>query len=346
MRRFSVLAAVSVAAAMALLPGCSSGTAVPQKPPTLSSHMRSLASFIATSRSPLGLHADNLNAGHQLKSFYTCPATISIEYFSDYKNNIINVFAGKFEGQIPCGKITDVTNPQGLYVNASTHDLYVANTGGHNVLVFHRGETVASNSYTDPTNQFPYDVTMARDGTVIASNVFQTGGPEAGSISTWVGGPNGGAFVGNFPMTNDSVGLWITVDKHGTVYYNDIDLTSGIGALWSLTCPSGACGNQTQVAGVSFSAPGGLAIDRTNDLLANDAQPGTADTFELPNPKPKTFPIASGSLDLAIDMLNRHWFALDSQNSNAAEYLYPSGVLVGTVSCGTNCIASGIAVDP
>jgi len=292
------------------------------------------------------MHSENQHAPVQEQSYDVCPVAVPVEYLSDYKNNVIYIFAGKFEGQTPCGKITDVTNPQGLYVQDTTHDLYVANTGAGNVLVFHRGQSIAYNSYKDPTSQFPYDVTVSNDGTVIASKVFQQGGPEAGSLSTWIGGPNGGTFVGNYPMTNDSVGLWVTVDKHGTVYYNDLDLTSGIGALWSLKCPAGACGTQSQVAGVSFNAPGGLGINRTNDLLANDAQPGTAETFELPNPHPKTFPIDNGSLDLAIDRSNRHWFALNSQDSDAAEYSYPSGALVGRVSCEAGCVASGIGVDP
>jgi hypothetical protein len=345
--RASILIKDVIAAAIAItIAGCSTGPIVGQtfqNANQSSSHSR----VVNVRRSPAGMHRDNTHAAVQPISFYTCPAAISVEYFSDYKNNVINVFAGKFDGQTPCGKITaGVTNPQGLYVQDSTHDLYVANTGRGNVLVFHRGQNIAYDTYHDPTGQFPYDVTVSNDGTIIASNVFQQGGPNTGSLSTWTAGPNGGTFVGNFPMTNDSEGLWVSVDTHGTVYYNDIDRTSGIGALWSLTCPSGACGTQTQVAGVSFSQPGGLGIDRTNDLLANNAQPGTAETFELPNPNPKTFPIDNGSLDLAIDTSNRHWFALDSLNSDAAEYSYPSGALIGRVQCVPGCVASGIAVDP
>jgi hypothetical protein len=320
--------ALFAASAITFIAGCSSGPMVaPEK--------------FDSARS-LGMHRWNSSIALHFKSKYTCPATGAIEYFSDYKNNVINVFAGKFAGQSPCGMITAVSNPQGLFVDASTHDLYVANTGKRNVVVFHRGQLTPYNTYADPTLPFTYEVALAKDGTVIASNVL---GPYGGSLSTWIGGPNGGTFVGTFPMTNVKYGYYVVVNHNDLVYYNDLDLTSGRGALWSLRCPHGACGIQTRIAGVSFNEAGGLAISRTNDLLADDAQPGFAETFELPNPNPKTFPIDSGSLDMAIDTSNRHWFALDSQNSDAAEYLYPSGAFVGRVQCAPGCIASGIAVD-
>ncbi len=341
MRRQTYIQTLSAAVAISLITGCSFGLPIAQR----TSAATESEQFFGQRQSldgRLGMHRWNAGIAQQPTLRYACPATGALEYFSDYKNNVINVFAGNFAGQSPCGIITGLTNPQGLFVERSTHDLYVANTGRGNVLVFHRGRTAPFNTYADPSIPFPYDVTKATDGTVVASNIM---GPYGGSLSTWVGGPKGGTFVGNFPMTNVKVGLWVTVKIDGTVYYNDIDRSSGVGALWFLKSPKGVCGTQSQAERVSFNAPGGLAISRSNDLLANEAQPGLGEIFELPYPYPKTFPIAAGSLDLAIDKSNRHWFALDSQNSDAAEYHYPSGVLMGTVQCAPGCVASGLAVD-
>jgi len=296
--------------------------------------------------SPFGLL--NINRyGHQLKSFYACPAMGPIKYLSDSSHPYIFVYAGKFAGQTWCGLImsASLNEPGGLYVKTTTHDLYVANWGFNKILVFHRGQTEPYNVYTDPTLQNPIGVTTANDGTVIASNAYQPNHTENGSISTWIEGPNGGTFVGNFSMTNDSEGYFVTVQKNGKVYYDDVDL-SGSGALWSLSCPAGHCGIQTQVAGVSLKIPRGLASDGAEDLIVIDTEPGRAETFELPNPNPVIFPLAGFPDGVAINELDHHLFVADSFNQVGAEYLYPSGVLVGTVQCGTACVPFGIAVDP
>jgi DNA-binding beta-propeller fold protein YncE len=104
---------------------------------------------------------------------------------------VITVYAGNLAGQPPCARITSGVNyPFGLHVDAATHDLYVANSGDSNILVFHRGQTVPYNSYFDHTgNQMPIDVTLMNDGTLIASNLGQLTGPELGSISTWIADP-------------------------------------------------------------------------------------------------------------------------------------------------------------
>jgi hypothetical protein len=289
-------------------------------------------------------------AGH-----YSCPATGPIEYVSDSYDSTVYVFAGKFSNQAPCGQITSGLNfPQCMYVDARSHDLYVANLNTGNILVFHRGQPTAYNTYTDPTGQVPFDVTLASDGTVIASNYYSQGGSGSaveGSISTWVAGPNGGTFVRNYPMMNDSYGQFVTVDKSGKVYYSDLDALTDTGALWSLQCPAGVCGAQTRVAGVSFWFPGGMAFNETGDLVAVDTHIGrtgnAVDTFELPNPSPSTFPLVTGwPTEMAIDRHDHHVFVADQDHSDAAEYLYPSGTLVGTVQINSQGRAIGVAIDP
>lgn len=277
---------------------------------------------------------------------YSCPATGTTEYVSDYFQNVIEVFHGNFHNQAPCGQITSgLSLPWGMYVDASTHDLYVANTGGGNVLVFHKGQTTPYNTYTDPTPQtFPVDVTLASDGTVLASNLGAK--IDAGSISTWVGGPSGGTFVGNFLMTNEATGGFIAVQNGMTVFYNDQDSNTGHGALWSMSCPAGVCGAQTQVA-ASFKFPGGMVFDSTGDLLLQDPVARRADIFELPNKKPAMFKTLVGrSPDgLGIDERQHHWFTGD-WSSEASEYSYPSGAYIGSVRGPKSGNLRGIAVDP
>jgi len=333
MRFLIPLEMLGAAVAIAFLAGCSGGSAIAPKPVL----PQGGDSFFST------------RIGQHYVSHYSCPATGPIKYVSENANNVVDVFVGKFAGQAPCGQITSgLLSPWGLYVKANTHDLYVANEGGSDILVFHRGQMAPYNTYTDPTLQYPTDVTVAKDGTVIASNIM--GYPESsGSLSTWIGGPNGGKFVGNFPMTNSFRGGYVTVQKNGTVFFDDIDLSTNDVALWSVSCPSGACGAQTKVAALSHDTPGGLGSDATDDLIVIESSlknHGIADTFELPNPKPKTFPLQGTTWGMAINDLDNHLFVTDVKDDGAAEYLYPSGTFVGFVQTGQHGYPFGIAVDP
>jgi hypothetical protein len=332
MRVLKPFHAICAAAGIVVLAACSSGSAIAPRLASPTAHERTF----------------NNQTSHDLASFYSCPVSGTFEYVSDEISSAIYVFAGKFAGQSPCGIITSgVVNPEGLFVLPSTHDLYVANAGAFNVIVFHRGGTTPYNTYTDPgPAQYTFDVTVAADGTVLATNNYSPGSAEKGSISTWIGGPHGGTFVGNYPMTNDPFGYWITVKQNGTVYYNDVERNSTVGFLWKLRCPTGVCGTQTKLAGVSFNSPGGMTHDNMDDLLVTDAQPGSADTFELPNPTPSTFPLAGVPLGMALSKSNRHWFVADYNNNDASEYLYPSGALVGTVHGITGGAMWGVAIDP
>jgi hypothetical protein len=169
---------------------------------------------IPVALSPRAFLKVNVSSGRHFTSYDTCPATGTIEYLSDYSNNVVNIYFGKFAGQAPCGQIASLSHPQGMFVKGSTHDLYVANTGANDVVVFHRHAKTPYKTYTDPGVQNPDDVTVARDGTVIAANIFQPMGHEQGSISTW---HSDGTFVGNFPMPNSFEGLYVTVQKNGTL---------------------------------------------------------------------------------------------------------------------------------
>ena len=311
----AIFRALCAAAALAALTGCVNGSSIAPKPASAQSGT----------------------------------SAVGIKYLSDGADNVIDVFAGKFAGQAPCGQITSGLNaPFGLFVKASTHDLYVANTLGMNVLVFHRGRTTPYNSYIDPSGQFPCDVAVARDGTLLVSNENNVDNSEHGSISTWIGGPGGGTFVGNFPMSNDIGGAFITVKKNGTVYFDDYDQSTNGGAIWSTSCPAGACGAQTEVFETSLATLQGLGSDSTGDLLVNESSPNqsSALTFELPNKFPSSFPLPEDVFGMAINEDDHHWFVADNDDKVAAEFTYPGGKLVGTVPCGSGCIAIGVAVDP
>lgn len=278
-------------------------------------------------------------------SFFNCPFKGAIEYVSDPFNNVIYVYNGKFAGQQPCGQIASaqLISPRGLFVDATTHDLYVANWGGFNILVFHKARSTPYNTYTDPTDQDPSDIVVSADGVVIASNEEAANGIERGSISTWVGGPSGGTFVGNFPMPNDDFGLFLALRDSGTVYFNDVDSKSGIGALWKVKCPAGVCAVQTRLTGVSFKNPGGMEFDSAGNLLVNDWTASEVDTFHVPNPNPSTQRLPCCPYGMALDELHHRYFY--TSVTYAAEYKYPGFTLTGKVKPHSGAMF-GVAVDP
>jgi DNA-binding beta-propeller fold protein YncE len=346
MRFFSSYRLLTAATVFVLLVGCSGNSATSPTPTSLQAGAHSLFRGVPGLTDPAGQPNYYNRPSRNLVGRYSCPATGPIEYMSDFYSSVVYVYSGRFVHQGPCGIIPQGVffYPEALYVQPSTHDLYVANSGGFNILVFHRGQITPYNTYTDPTGQYPNDVAVASDGTVIASNYVQRG-PNYGSLSTWIGGPNGGTFVGNFPM-GDPLGLgeYITVDKKNTIYFNE----SRTGTeFWSVSCPAGACGTQTQIAGIQIQSPGGLAIDETGDLLTIDTNRRRADTFELPNPSPKHFHVDGFPNAMAISGHDNYLFVADPKNNDAAEYSYPRGILIGTVP-GTSGGGqpAGIAIDP
>ncbi len=288
-------------------------------------------------------------------SFYKCPDHGALKYVADYNNGNVNIFTGPFAGQAPCGRIgSGLSLPWGLYVDRATHDLYVANVGRHNIVVFHRGARTPYATYVDPTGQDPTDVVLTSDGTVVANNFTDEALTEGPSLSTWHASSSGGGFVGNFPLAGGGIGQFITAAPDGTIYFDKFNqglshghVGSSIGSLWSVSCPSGACGAQTRI-GPRFSlvGPGGLAFGTDGDLRIGEGGVASVDTVELPNFPPRRLSAMGYPTAIAVNEFDHHVFVADGEFNQAEEYDYPSGKLVGIVAGNPGGGTFGIAVDP
>jgi hypothetical protein len=256
-------------------------------------------------------------------------------------NDVIDIYAGNFNGQAPCGMITSANTlgaPQGLFVNGSTHDLYVADTGNYEIEVFHRGQTTWYKAYADLTNglQFPVDVTVAADNTVIATNIMNSTN-TFGSISTW--NKTTGALIGNFPNASNDNDYFLTVQKNGTVYFDD-----NSGNVYYGSCPHGACGTFNPT-GATVAFPGGIRSADSEDLVVQDAELGIETTYE-------TFPTGSACylespnpLMFDINKTQKHYFYTD--NFGATEVKFPNCTyVIGTIAKNPGGMFEGIAVDP
>jgi hypothetical protein len=339
----SLCQSLCAAVAVALLAGCSTGTSIAPRPEVPLGHAHKLMPLMSAVAGPLDMLKVHPGMGRShFKSFNSCPATGQIEYISDYSNDVVDIYAGNFNGQAPCGMITSANTlgaPQGLFVNGSTHDLYVADSGNYEIEVFHRGQTTWYKAYVDLSNglQEPVDVTVAADNTVIATNIvgFTSG---IGSISTW--NKTTGTLIGNFPNPGSYLNYFLTVQKNGTVYFDD-----NSGKVYSGSCPLGACGTFTPT-GATVDFPGGIRSADGEDLVVQDQTQNIETTYEtFPNGN-ACYLESSYAVGFDINKSQKHYFFTDAY-SGAIEVKYPSCTyVIGTVAGNPGGTAEGVAVDP
>jgi len=319
MRIPTPIQALSAAAALALLAGCSSGSAIAPTMSTPQGHVHSMGhgSSVLNPAGMLKLSQHPIIQSHRA-SFDSCPATGPIEYVSDASNGAVDIFAGKnfTGGETPCGLISGLSEPQGLAV--SKHELYVANTTGLDVLRFPRGSTSPDMTYVDSScsGEYPADVAVATDGTVLATDIISNacGG---GQISTWTGG---GTFVGNFPNANGANDYFLTVQQNGTVYFDDNTFSIYVGS-----CPAGVCGSFSST-GATMAFPGGLESasgPNSEDVVLDDqsaAGGGALTTYESFPTSSWSCPLGAGDpVSYGFNRTDKHAFYADALNFVAGE---------------------------
>ena len=332
---------LSAAATLALLAGCSSGSAIAPASSTAQSHyVHAMNGRIPIALNPVGmLKLRQLSIQNHKASFNTCPAAGPIVYFSDFNDSVIDIFKVPFAGQAPCGQFTGLINPQGMIVRR--HVLYVANTGAGTVVAFHRGATSPFKTYTDPncSGQFPLDVTVSLDGYIYATNIF--GGSCNGSISSW---KKDGTFIGNIPNQAGANSYYLTIQKDGTLYYDDNTF-----ALYKASCSAGTCGSFSNTGAV-FNFPGGLRSADDEDVVLDDQSApggGSLTTYEPPNFTSGDTCSVGGSDPVTFDINHKqhHAFIADAGLNEGIELTYPSCALIGTVPGNSAGLPIGMAKD-
>jgi hypothetical protein len=345
MRMTISFAALSAVASLALLAGCSYGSAIATTASTVQGHgFPAMSGRIPSVVNPAEmLKLRQTGAPNHKASFYACPATGPIVYMSDFDNNSINIYAVPLRGHGPCGQLTassGLSNPEGLIVRH--HDLFVANTGAMDVVAFHRGATKPYITYTDPgcSGQFAVDVTVSNDNFVFATNIF--GGTCAGSISIWQ--KQSGALVSNIPNQAGAGSYFLTIQKNGTLYYDDNSF-----ALYVGNCAGGACGTFTNV-GAIFAFPGGIRSVDDEDVVLDDqsAQGGGALlTYEPPNFTNPTVCTLGGIEPVSFDINRpqRRAFVADAALNELLEFSYPGCKQIAAIQGNTSGLPIGVAKD-
>jgi DNA-binding beta-propeller fold protein YncE len=183
-------------------------------------------------------------------------------YVASY-NNTVQIFNQSGPRQGACGSISGLSNPQGLFVDASG-DLWVVNQGPKQILEFPPGGQMPMLTLSDPSG-YPVDVAVDNhSGTVYVSNFFQNGS-EPGAIEVYPKGATSPTATLSDP--NMQYAFYDAVDDKGNLYVTYLE--GGNFAPGQVDEWTGGTGSPTNL-GITLKAPGGIATTKSGALLICD----------------------------------------------------------------------------
>ncbi|MBV8532053.1 MAG: hypothetical protein JO104_12115 [Candidatus Eremiobacteraeota bacterium] len=253
----------------------------------------------------------------------------SVVYVTSY-NNSVYIYDQAHNGKMPCGQITGVTNPQGLFVDKQ-HNLWVAISGDcktafSSVLEFAPGGTTPIKTLQDPDGSATDLAVDNATGTVYVTNFFNyTKGCASGSngvVEVYAGGSTTPtSTLGDSHMNyafNDAV------DDHGNLYVTYLELNGPTGSGHIFEWHDGS-GSPTDL-GITLQAPGGIQTTKNGALLVcdqlvacGDFEPGSTTMTKLFATK------TSGSFGVALDKHEKHaWVENPARSAGQLQrYAYP-----------------------
>jgi|HubBroStandDraft_4_1064222.scaffolds.fasta_scaffold00017_23 hypothetical protein len=277
----------------------------------------------------------------------------SVVYVTSY-NNSVYIYDQAHNGKMPCGQITGVTNPQGLFVDKH-HNLWVAISGDcktqfSSVLEFAPGSSTPVKTLQDSVGSAADVAVDNASGTVYVTNFFNyTRGCISGNngvVEVYANGSTSPTATLSDPNMNYAFND--AIDAHGNLYvtYLEVSGPSGSGRIDEWMSGSGS---PTDL-GITLQAPGGIQTTSTGALLVCDQSvacgefaPGSTtmtSLFATKNP---------GSFGVALDKSeNRAWVENAGLTAKQLQrYNYP-----GPDSRATESITvpgggyAGVAVSP
>jgi DNA-binding beta-propeller fold protein YncE len=326
MRIPSSVKALSAAAAIALLAGCSgNGSAVPANGVTSQSHAR--ASHLVADRTGVApKFLQTIHFGHPgaVRPMLTNPKDLAV---GDFGSGAIEVLDSSYalEGTIS-------TPADGVWYDR--HDnLYSANYSLVTVTEYNPAGTLLF-TYTTGLGD-PINVTTDHAGNVYVADY------GFGSASVVVEYPQGS----NTPSASCSTGLaneGIVVDTTGAVFVSGNNPNTGSANL--LEYPSGLSGCPTPTTlGVTLGFAGGMQIDKHDNLVACDQLVGV-DIIKPPYSSiSSTITGAADSFHVALNAKQNRVYIADVSSADVLVDKYPSGANVTTLN-GSNGLSDPAGV--
>jgi hypothetical protein len=310
--------ALSAAAAVALLAGCSGGSS--QYAPTAAGQVAGPSGGQQQMSTHRGFPAGRIVAAipngqnvvshpSHAKSWMSPQAKITpIVYVSDFSNGVVQIYDQKGKGQSAIGSISGLANPQGMWVVRSSGDLYVTQSGADNVNVYHRGSTTPFETLTDLASNGEV-VSVCVDG---AGNTY-VGHLGASKISVFAAGSTSPTATLTDP--NASSIFFITCDANGNLFLTYFDV-NGVGHADEY---SG--GTFTQLP-FTLSFPGGIQLDRNENLLVDDQLVPSISTYAPPYTSAplSTFTLTGDPVNFSLSGIG--WAVWDANAVNLAGERY------------------------
>jgi DNA-binding beta-propeller fold protein YncE len=262
-------------------------------------------------------------------------------YVADSYAHEVAVYRQKGNGQQPVGELTtQITFPMSVWVD--THrNVWVANVVGEaqsNILRFPEGKTKPD--LTLPDRQWNVSaIWVARNDAVYAVNGGSSGNvqiveyPPHSNKSKQIGDPN---------LPDDITS--IVGDARGDLFASGLAL-SGAGEVDELLAGS----TQWRNTGIALVEPGGLAFDRSGNLVVSDMLKQVIGIYPLERTSPKRI-IHCGEQCSAIAFDHtgtRLWVdELNDLNGTIDEFEYKTGKFIQTLPQPSESYPLGIATSP
>jgi hypothetical protein len=262
------------------------------------------------------------------------PLNIPVLYVSGATCACVLVYEQPGSDQAPIAMFKGVINPRGLFVDKEG-ELYIANSNAHVVQIYEEGQ-LGKPVETLTGTVHPSDV--ARDGDDNYGTIYvvnqndESGGP--GNISVYA---NGSTTPTSYLYT------------HANTFIDSVALDAQHNLFAGYGDPAGVA--QIDEFKKGSTAPiqlptelgytGGMEIDITGDLLVADPDffnghnAPAADILAIGRKIPEfQFDEEGWPYYVALSKNERHVFISDAKLSQVREYLYPSGVLLDTITKG------------
>ncbi|MBV9028352.1 MAG: hypothetical protein JO311_07005 [Candidatus Eremiobacteraeota bacterium] len=234
----------------------------------------------------------------------------SVVYVTSY-NNTVYVYDQRHSHKTPCGQITGLVNPQGLFVDKQ-RNLWVAVFGDckaqlSSVFEFAPGGSTPIKTLQDPAGAASDVAVDNVSGTVYVANFFNyTNGCASGNngvVEVYAGGST--TPTGTLSDPNMNYAFDDAVDQQGNVYVTFLKLNgpTGVGQIDEWIGGAGSPNN----LGITLQAPGGIQTTKTGALLVCDQSVACGD-FE-PGSTTMTHLFATqhpGSFGVALDRREEH----------------------------------------
>jgi hypothetical protein len=271
-------------------------------------------------------------------------------FFSDYIHNAVYIYGASGPRDTRIATLTGFMSPSGLATDTSGN-LYVANEGAANILVYAPPYTGTPTTLNDP-GQLPVDVAVDNHGNVAVCNLYSTSyGP--GSVSFYAAGSTN-------PTSTISSALvaeiyFCAFDANGNLYLDGVDygyyqviageIAGGINgtAITALT------------TGNTINYPGGVQVTTGGQIAIMDQGPGPAIyTYNPPVSSSLGSPVATTPLGglfdpvtFAFDKTAKYLFTADAEIDSSNKYAYPAGGSpVHTRSLPRGGLPIGVAITP